>query len=154
MEKEKSAENYYRELAGKCSNSGLNYILTLLADEELKHYELIEKMKMEAPELPSESKLMKEAKSAFEKMREAKEKFSFDISQVDLYKKAQEMEKQSQELYLEKAREFESEIYKGIFTQLAVEEEKHYNLLENIIQFISKPDSWLENAEFHHLDHY
>jgi len=27
-------------------------------------------------------------------------------------------------------------------------------LLENIIDFISRPRNWLENAEWHHLDKY
>ena len=37
---------------------------------------------------------------------------------------------------------------------LADEEEKHYKLLDNIIELITKPEIWLENAEFNHLDEF
>ena len=45
-------------------------------------------------------------------------------------------------------------IKKRIFQKLAEEEKKHYFLLENIIQFVSRPETWLENAEFYHLEEY
>lgn len=34
------------------------------------------------------------------------------------------------------------------------EEKKHYFLLDNIIEFVSRPEQWLENAEFYHLEEY
>ena len=43
---------------------------------------------------------------------------------------------------------------KDVFLKLADEEKKHYFLLGNIIEFISRPEHWLENAEFHHLEEY
>jgi rubrerythrin len=46
------------------------------------------------------------------------------------------------------------ETHKEIFLKLADEEKKHYFLLENIIDFVSRPQKWLENAEFYHLDEY
>jgi rubrerythrin len=43
---------------------------------------------------------------------------------------------------------------KGLFLQIAEEEKKHYWILENILNFISRPQNWLENAEWYHLDEY
>ena len=154
MEKEKYAENYYRDLAEKNVNTGLKYILNMLADEELKHYKVILNMKIETPLFLPEPTLLKDAKSTFEKMKEARETFDFTISTLELYKKAQEFEKKSQEFYLEKLQEFELEKYKEIFKKLAREEEEHYFLLDNIIEFVSRPETWLENAEFNHLEDY
>jgi hypothetical protein len=37
---------------------------------------------------------------------------------------------------------------------LADEEKKHMILMENLIEFVSRPDTWLENAEWYHLDEY
>jgi len=37
MEKEKLARDYYRELAERAPNTGLQSILKMLADEEAKH---------------------------------------------------------------------------------------------------------------------
>ena len=55
---------------------------------------------------------------------------------------------------IEKAQEVPEEYQKRIFLKLAEEEKKHYFLLENIIDFVSRPATWLENAEFCHLEEY
>lgn len=153
MEKEKYSEDYYRRLADKTNNKGLETIFNMLADEEAKHYKIVSDMKEDvAPDL-ADTTVLSDAKDVFTKMRESAQKFSFDISQTELYKKAQDIEKQSRNFYLEKAKEAE-ETQKEIFLRLAEEEKKHYFLLENIIDFVSRPQTWLENAEWHHLDEY
>jgi len=153
MKKEKYSEDYYRRLADKTNNKGLETIFNMLADEEAKHYKIVSDMKEDvAPDL-ADTTVLSDAKDVFVKMRESAQKLSFDISQTELYKKAQDIEKQSQNFYLEKAKEAEG-TQKEIFLRLAEEEKKHYFLLENIIEFVSRPQTWLENAEWHHLDEY
>jgi rubrerythrin len=125
----------------------------MLADEEVKHYNTIERMKTEKPQM-AETTILTDAKNIFAQIKESEEKFDFDIKQTQLYKKAQDIEKKSQDFYLEKANEVEQEYQKEIFLKLAGEEKKHYFLLENIIQFISRPQTWLENAEWYHLEEY
>ena len=41
---EKDGEEYYRGLAAKATNPGFKRILTMLADDEARHYEAIEDM--------------------------------------------------------------------------------------------------------------
>jgi len=77
-----------------------------------------------------------------------------DVSELQLYQKARDIEQQSRQFYIEKAEEIEDRCQKGIFRKLADEEQKQLILLENICDFISKPQSYLENAEFHHIDDY
>lgn len=153
MEKEKYSEDYYRQLADKSSNKGLETVFNMLADEEAKHKKIVSDMKNDAPADLAETTVLSDAKNVFEKMREAASNFDFDISQAELYRKAQDIEKQSRDFYLEKANEA-SEAQKEIFLKLAEQEKKHYFLLENIIDFVSRPETWLENAEFYHLDEY
>jgi rubrerythrin len=98
--------------------------------------------------------VLSDAKSIFEQVKQAADKFSFEASQVETYKKAQDIEKESREFYLQKADEVQDHCQKGIFRKLAEEENKHYFLLDNIIDFVSRPEQWLENAEFHHLEDY
>jgi len=153
MEKEKYSEDYYRRLAGKSSNKGLETVFNMLAGEEAKHYKIVSDMKENvAPDL-AETTVLSDAKDIFAKMRESAQSFDFNISQTELYRKALNIEKQSRDFYLEKADEVE-EPHKEIFLKLAEEEKKHYFLLENIIDFVSRPQTWLENAEFYHLDEY
>ena len=153
MEKEKYSEDYYRQLAAKSGDKGLARIFNMLADEEAKHYRIVSEMKKDIASDLAETKVLSDAKDVFEQMRESARSLNFNISQVELYKKALKIEEQSRDFYLEKAEEV-SEIQKEIFLKLADEEKKHYFLLENIIDFVSRPQTWLENAEFYHLEEY
>jgi len=153
MQMEKDGEDYYRQLVQQTANKGMRTILTMLADEEVKHYNAVEKMKTEKPQI-SETKILTDAKSVFVQIKESGESFNFDIKQTELYKKAQDIEKKSRDFYAEKANEVTEEYQKEVFLKLADEEKKHYFLLENIINFISRPEQWLENAEFYHLEEY
>jgi rubrerythrin len=154
MEKEQLAEQLYRKLAETAPHKGLISILTMLADEEHGHYEVVSKMKQDLPAEVAETILLTNAKTIFAKMRESREKFKFGDTQIDLYKKALEIERDSRAFYRQKAGEAQDPRQKAIFNTLAEEENKHYFLLENIIEFVSRPQTWLENAEFHHLEQY
>ena len=153
MEKEKFSEDYYRQLAAKVNNKGLATIFNMLAGEEARHYKIVSDMKKDiAPDL-AETNVLSDAKDVFAKMRESTQSFNFKTSEIELYKKALRIEQQSQDFYLEKADEV-TEAQKEIFLELADEEKRHYFLLENIIDFVSRPEKWLENAEFYHLEEY
>jgi rubrerythrin len=154
MEKEKFSENYYRELAGKTGNKGLKNILNMLADEEAKHYKVVQQMRKETPEKITDTKVLANAKEVFQKMRESTEKFNFDISELQLYEKAKDIEREAKQFYLEKANEVDNPDQKEIFKKLTNEEQKHFIILENICDFVAKPQSFLENAEFHHMEDY
>jgi rubrerythrin len=154
MDKERYAEHYYRELAGKTNHTGLTNILNMLADEEVKHYKTVERMKTQNPEAGGETPVLANAKEIFEKMRGSAEKFDFDVSEVDLYRKACDIEKESKAFYLEKAGEVQDADKKKVFQRLAEEENKHLVLVQSICDFVSRPETYLEDAEFNHFDDY
>ena len=154
LEKEKYAEQYYRELADKAAHAGLKNILTMLANDEIAHYQAVEQMKTGTPEAVTETPVLSNAKEVFEKMRGSAEKFDFSISEVDLYRKACDIEQESRKYYLEKAREVQDGSQRTIFEKLAEEENKHLVLVQNICDFVSRPETYLEDAEFYHFDDY
>ena len=153
MQMEKDGEDYYRRLARQTANKGLKTILAMLADEETKHYNAVERMQTAEAHM-AETTILTDAKNIFAQIKESSESFDFDIKQTELYRKAQDIEERSQDFYLEKANEVKEEYQKGLFLKLAEEEKKHYFLLDNIIEFVSRPEHWLENAEFYHLEKY
>ncbi|MBN1805211.1 MAG: ferritin family protein [Sedimentisphaerales bacterium] len=153
MQMEKDGEDYYRRLAQQAANNGMKTILTMLADEEVKHYEVLDKIKKEKARI-TESVILSDAKNIFVRIKESGENFDFDVNQKELYKKARDIEKRSHDFYTEKAGEVTENFQKKLFLKLAVEEKKHYILLDNIIDFISRPEQWLENAEFFHMEEY
>jgi rubrerythrin len=153
-EKEKYAEKFYRDRAAKSPDRGLSEVFELLANEEEKHFELIEKMQADVPAELVETPVLANAIAIFEKIREGEKKFTFDKSELDLYREAQKIEQNARDFYLEKADEVETPAQRQIFFELAEEEKKHYFLIDNIIEFVSRPQQWLENAEFYHLEDY
>ena len=154
MKMEKEGEDYYRDLATKAKNDGLATILNWLADEEAKHHKTFKAMKSDVNPKLAETTLLKDAKTVFQKIKDSKESYDFDSSQPDWYRTAQDLEKKSMDFYLQKSEEVESQEQKDLFVQVAEEEKRHYVLLESIIEFVTRPDSWLEDAEFHHLEEF
>jgi rubrerythrin len=153
MQMEKDGENYYRQLAEKTDNKAITTVLTMLADEEVKHYKIIEQMKTARPQM-AEATILTDAMNVFARLKDSGESFDFGVGQAELYKKAQDIEKKSETFYREKADEVQKKYQKEVFLKLAEEENKHYFLLENIIEFVSRPETWLENAEWYHLEEY
>ena len=153
LQMEKDGESFYREIAQKTSNEGLQKILTMLADEEVKHYQAIERMKQDKYQM-TETTVLDDARNIFIGMKEQGERFEPGQEQAELYTRTQEIEKKSQQFYQEKAGQTNNDEQKKLFDRLAKEEEKHYFLLENIIAFVSRPKQWLENAEWYHLEEY
>lgn len=155
MKMEKDGERYYRELMNRTDNEGLRKILSLLANEEINHYQIIEQMNQGSGDTISvETTVLKDAKNIFIQMKESKQDVLSVEGEVDLYTKAKEIEKASRIFYAEKAQETNNEQHKQIFLRLSEEEKKHEFLMDNLVEFITRPDTWLENAEWHHLDEY
>jgi rubrerythrin len=154
MQKEKLSEDLYRQLATQTDDAGLKSIFNMLADEEAHHFGVVEQMRSKIPDKLSGTDVLSEAQQVFARMRDGTRKFDFDAGQIQIYKKARDIEKESRRFYLQKADEVEDPCQKGIFRKLAEEEKKHYFLLDNIIDFVARPETWLENAEFYHLEEY
>ncbi|MGL1933866.1 MAG: ferritin family protein [Fibrobacterales bacterium] len=156
MKMEKDGEAYYRDLASKTTNKGLITILTLLADEEAVHYKTLEQMKAEDPDADmANAAVLTKAKNVFESMKGGDaDAFNIGSAQVDMYKKAAEIEDGAATFYEEKAAEMDNAKYKELFLQLAEEEKKHAHLLENIVEFVARPQQWVEDAEFSNIENY
>lgn len=152
MQMEKDGEAMYRGLANKVADAGVKQILNLLADDEVKHYEAVKAIK-EADQVRFKgSDILATAKNIFAQIDG--KTFDLEGPQAELYRQAQEIELKSQRFYEEKANQVDDPVQRGMFLKIAEEEKRHYFLLDHIVEFVSRPQSWLENAEFTHLDEY
>jgi rubrerythrin len=70
MQMEKDGENYYRQLAEKVNNKGIKTILTMLADEEVKHYNALVKIQTKESGM-AETAILADARNVFEQRKEA-----------------------------------------------------------------------------------
>lgn len=157
MQMEKDGENYYRQLAKESTVPGLGKIFTMLADEEVKHFTVIEELSRRGRNTQLlESKILENVKNIFVSMKETKEELFINTTKVATeYRKACTIEDMSQKFYQEKASQAVDE-ERRIFLRLAKEEANHLLIMENIVEFVSRPEpgNWLENAEWHHLTEY
>lgn len=158
MQMELDGEKYYRQMADHSGSPGLKKIFSMLAAEEVKHYRVAELLsrKEDNPQL-AKTTILDDVRNVFTEMREVEQELQVDTTEeTQNYRKARDIEEKSMRFYLDKAEQVQSEPQHSILLQLAGEEEKHLRIMENIVEFVSRPEpgNWLENAEWHHLESY
>lgn len=156
MQFEKDGEAYYRDLAARCNLEGLKNVLILMAEDEVKHYEILKELKERDGADLTNTAVLTNAKNIFARMKASGEELPVNISEVEFYKKAIQVEKQSEDFYREKASEIAANnpAAGDILLKIAEEEKKHQFLLENMVNFLTRPQQWVEDAEFNHLEDY
>lgn len=159
IQMEKDGELLYRQLADKPDNTGLKKILNMLADDELKHARTLEQMQMGQTSF-YETTILADSKNIFEQIRRTgldslnTPEGSIYTPQLNLYNQALKIEQKSIDFYQQKSKEVQDDYQKKLFQKLVDEEKKHYFLIDKIIDFLTSPRNWLENAEFVHLADY
>ncbi|MFW6264540.1 MAG: ferritin-like domain-containing protein [Bacillota bacterium] len=151
---EKENREYYLERAENTDNEYLKSLFENLAGEEKKHEEIIKQLMEDEKVDYVESDLIDNAKKAFDEIAAELPDNILPTEEVHIYKQAVEMEKRSREYYKEKAEESELEHVEKVFLQLAKEEEKHQQILENIEKMVDRPNTWLDDAEWYHMEDY
>jgi rubrerythrin len=155
---ELDGERYYRKLADQSDSAGLIKIFLMLAVEEVKHYKVIDLMSRGSnqPEL-GETEILDRVRNVFAEMRASEPYLRIDsTAATQSYRKARDIEEESTKFYLEQATRVDNALQAEIFLRLAKEEKKHLRIMENIVEFVSRPEpgNWLENAEWHHLENF
>lgn len=151
---EREQKNFYREQGQNSSNDSLKKVFNDLADEEEKHVQIVKKLAEDEKVEHVESDILPRAKDAFEKIAVNNSSEVVPTEQVDLYKKALEMETNSYNFYQEKAEEVEKIFVQKAFKRLAKEEKKHETIMRNLVELVNRPNTWLDDAEWYHLEDY
>ena len=69
-------------------------------------------------------------------------------SQLSLYEQALEIELKSIEFYTEQHELIPDTKQKRILSKIIEEERRHYDLIDDIIVMVERPERWVEDAEF------
>ncbi len=157
MKMEEDGRAFYLEHAEKVGVPELKKVLVELAEDELKHYNLFKAMRdNQSAEYRESTKttVLTTVKNVFEELKTENKKLSFGKEARSIWEKAREVEKKSEDFYREKAEEVADENQKHVLNRIADEEHKHWLIMEQMIQFLDRPDQWLEDAEWHHLEDY
>ncbi len=151
---ELEGEKIYKEGLERTSNPGLKRILKMLLDAEINHYRIFDAMEHEKkPESVSHFSF-DSIKHIFENIRSSPEGLDFNEEEIEVYKKALKFETNTERFYREQAEKTADKKLKEEFILVAEEEKKHKHIVQNLLDFVNRPNEWLENAEFNHLDQY
>ena len=145
----------YRELAEQCaSHEGIRHILQMLVDDHKEHISSLTRMR-DQQRFDSESPaVFKKIRSLLEKIQHTKDTFSCDIDQLNLYRKALDQVGEKQRFYQQIREQLETDGGRRLMDALIKQEDKQAFVLNNIIEMVERPNLWLEDAEFSHLDEY
>jgi len=146
---------FYEKLAKKTESEGLQKIFNELAEDEQKHYDIFSKLK-ENQNLNSmpDSTALEGAKNIFTEMQADASSQKLLNTNLDAYQQAMNAEKESAKLYRDAAAKEENAEVKAMLLKIAIEEEKHLNILENIFDFVNAPTQSLVWGEFSNLNEY
>ncbi len=151
MQIEKEGEQVYRDFASTSPNEELSTVFSWLADAELKHYRLFESMKNNGTASVEKSPLLENTVNIFQKIKEGNAPESFKNNKGDLYKKALSIEKNMAAFYDEKAEESDDAGQKEIFKKIALEEKRHQQIIENVINLVNNPEIWIKEGKFREI---
>lgn len=152
MRMESEAEKFYRDLADESSDTAIKNIFNMLADEEVKHFKIFEKMAQNSELSGLENlDISDKVRRTFINIKNSNRKFSFTDEQVAHYERAAKIEDEAVKFYTEKAEEMTDPAQKEAFLAIAREEKRHEELMQNLAEFVAAPDTWLESAEFYKI---
>lgn len=155
IEMEELTQNYYLDLAEKCAaNEGLKSILDMLAKDHEQHVVKFTQMsKNECTEL-NDTTAYETTIDFFRNLQKDKETFSCDIDQLNMYYKALELVGKKLVFYNKCESDLDNKKNQTTLQEIIKEENQHRFVLHNIIEMISRPMEWVENAEFNHMEKY
>ncbi len=150
---EKDGKAYYEKLANQALLPGLKTIFMGLAEDEQKHYEIFQSLKMKRSALPMHATtIIAETKNIFEELLKEKKTLKGVDESLAAYQHAMKIEADSFRLYEKAAIEEKDPATKSLLMKVAEEEHKHFNILENIYNFVNAPNQYLAWGEFSNLD--
>jgi rubrerythrin len=152
IEMENDGFEYYTNLADSSSLPGLKTIFSSLAEDELKHAEAFKALNEGKPidGLPV-SDALGTAQNIFKKLPAITGESDSIADTLKAYRHAMKLEANSFRFYEEIASKETNAKVKALLLQIAEEEHKHFNILENIYNFVNAPNQSLEWGEFSNL---
>lgn len=151
---ENDLENFYREQAELNNENSLKTVFTLLANEEENHAKIL-KANVDKLTLPlHDSNILKNSRSIFKNMNHLISDIRDIPNQLDLYRYALDKEEESVKLYGDLHSKAITEESKTVFNYLIKQEETHCTILEELVKLVTRPEEWIESAEFGERDDY
>lgn len=148
IKREFDGEKFYRDQALLNEDNFLGTVFIALAEDEINHAKILQDKVNELSYNLESSDILSNYKNLFTSVEEFNNEVKKIPTQLDVYRVALENERQSIELYKNFLSEAKNEGEKKLFEFLIGEEEKHFQILEDIVLLVNRPEEWIESAEF------
>ncbi|MBE0597065.1 MAG: ferritin family protein [Desulfuromonadales bacterium] len=155
MQMEVDGKKLYEKLAAGSNDAGLRKIFLLLAADEQKHFEIFQALQQGTQPTMQDTTALEESRLIFREAMANKDEILKTID-VDLegYRYAMKLEADSARLYEDAAKRESQQEIKELLLRVAGEEQKHFNILENIYDFFNAPNQYLAWREFSNLEEF
>ena len=157
VEKEKAAEDFYTEKSQTVQTPGAREIFRGLAGDEHKHFEMVSDLLKQAESgaesstiilPPPHSSPRERVEAIFSKLKGGKlPSLSEKSTAKEALTFALEIERQSFNHYSHSAEDTENNEITAVYLFLAGEENKHFIMIDNALNFIDDPGRWLYEEE-------
>jgi rubrerythrin len=158
LKMELDGEAFYRNLAATAKDADLKVVLETLADDEQRHLKIIQLAQQQTFHYIESDPSLRKFKNVFANQEFVGDRQAFIAKlkdeQIDLYRAALVKEQESVELYKQLKKDSQQQEEKVICELLLHEEEKHAEVIGNIIEMLNHVNDWVEAAEFNHQDAY
>lgn len=155
MKMELDGKSFYARQASESDVAGLRTIFSRLAEDEQKHYDMLKQLKdRSGPVVMATSARLEETKNVFQELLENGQTPDELSGDIEGYRYAMKVEAESFRLYEAAAAKETDESVRRVLLRIAEEEHEHFNILENIYQFVNAPNQYLAWGEFSNLDEF
>ncbi len=152
MNMEKEGQKFFEENADKMDSPQLRAIFRELAGDEERHWKVFKSMSEGGtPDIETEfkSKLIETAQGIFKEMSDANQTVAdFPQDVKACWERARDIEDKAEEYYRACAKKAATDEERVIWNQIADEEHRHWVAMNNVIDFIDRPNQWLADAEW------
>jgi len=151
---EKENREYYEKCAEKTEDQSIKSVFLELSAEEAKHERIVRELRDNNEIEDLEFDIIPKVNEVFSQIKEGMPDKVMPTEQADIYDKALNMEEKSKDFYSEKAKEAKDGRVSEVLERLAKEEKKHEDIIRSIKELVNRPNTWLEDAEWYHLEDY
>ncbi|MBN7773597.1 ferritin-like domain-containing protein [Clostridium aminobutyricum] len=145
---ENDLKEFYQKQAKLNEGNRLKAAFILLAKEEEKHAEIIKSYSKDIILPLPDSHIIADIQTIFNEMKDFRVEIKELPDQLDVYRMALEKEEQSVKFYQDLHDKASEEQSKTVFGYLIEQEKKHCIIVEELIKMASRPEEWIESAEF------
>lgn len=141
-------QKYYHEQAERNKENSLYVVFSMLAKEEENHAKILQS-EADKLTLPVQTdNILVEARKLFKQLGDFKTDIKDLPSQLDSYRMALEMEQKSLNFYKNLQDNAPDEKSKITYEYLLKQEDIHCTIMEELVKITTRPEEWVESAEF------